>query len=131
MNPIEFLFHSWKHKADMMLKGGELNERVIKKAVEVSFRETTPISIQSLVHHVVEKVYPNGVQWWHHLRVSLKHAASKAAHWKTAHFLKVLWMLAFCFHTLTFTKSMILSSFGLLSSSLERERFKTKPIAQK
>ena len=58
MNPIEFLFSSWKCKADMMLKGRELNERVIRNAIEASFRDITPISIRSLVHHVVERVYP-------------------------------------------------------------------------
>ena len=34
ISSVKFLLSSWKHKADMMLKGNELNERVIRNAID-------------------------------------------------------------------------------------------------
>ena len=58
MNPIEFMFGIWKWKADSMLKGKTLTDHTITKAIEDSFRQITANNIRSLIHHVIEKVYP-------------------------------------------------------------------------
>ena len=58
MNPIEFMFGIWKRKADNMLKGKTLTDHTITKAVEDSFKQITANNIRSLIHHVIEKVYP-------------------------------------------------------------------------
>ena len=42
MNPTEFLFSNWKHKADMMVKGRELSERVIKMSLSPHSKKSHP-----------------------------------------------------------------------------------------
>lgn len=41
-----------------MLKGKTLTDHTITKAIEDSFKQITANNIRSLIHHVIEKVYP-------------------------------------------------------------------------
>ena len=42
-----------------MLKGRTLTDHTITKAIEDLFKQITANNIRSLIHHVIEKVYPN------------------------------------------------------------------------